>query len=207
MAFPTNTTVLDAFNRADGGLGASWTALYGTLAISSNQVTGPSGNWGVSTFGTTYGANAESYIDIPTIGATGEEIDVGLRYTTQNIATGDGYIVWLIISAGTDTAGISRCDNGSFTQLGATISQNFANGDSIGIEAVGSTLKAYQKTGGTWSDISGGGRTDATYGSAGYPLLAVQNNTWRVDNFSGGTVVAVSTSIPVIMRQYRQRRV
>ena len=37
MAFPTNTTVLDAFNRADGGLGASWTALYGTLAITQQS--------------------------------------------------------------------------------------------------------------------------------------------------------------------------
>ena len=188
--------MLDAFNRADGGLGASWTALYNTLAISSNQVTGPSGNIGVSVFNTTYGADAECYIDIPTIGNTGDELDVGVRHTTQSLATDDGYNATLIIAAGTDTVAISRIDNSAFTQLGATINQNFANGDSLGIEAIGSTIKAYIKTGGTWSDISSGGRSDATYGSAGYSLLAVLNTTYRVDNFSGGTVVAATTYVP-----------
>ena len=198
MAFPTNATVLDAFNRSNGFLGADWTEMLGGAhEIVSNQVRGPSSDQAVAGWdGATFGPNCEVYIDIPTIGATDDVIGLYLRMTTLNLETCDGYGVNLSIASGTDTLAIYRVDNGAHTQLGATINNNFANGDSLGLEVIGSTIKAYKKTGGAWSDISSGGRSDSTYGSAGYFYMLTTNTTYRLDNFSGGTVVAAAAGKP-----------
>lgn len=203
MAFPSNATVLDDFNRTNGGLGASWTEFLGDVhAIVSNQVTGPSGAEAFAGYDlATYGPDSEVYIDVATLGGTDQPCLIFARMTTLSIATIDGYCVVLTIKSGTDTQGIYRIDNGVFTQLGATISNNFTAGNSLGLEIVGSTIKVYKKASGTWSDISSGGRNDTTYGSAGYLMMDMYGNTFRIDNFSGGTVVTATAKPWYVMWQ------
>jgi len=166
MAFPT-TGVLDNFNRAS--IGSDWTEdIYdfgdANFAISSNQAS--PGNiyyssawWNVETFG----ADSEVYVTIATLPGAGEGIGLGIRYADVGTNGVDGYNIYYEKASGTDTVIIMRLDDGSDTQLGATISQDFSAGDGIGVEAISSQIIVYRRSSGTWSDISSGGRTDGTY--------------------------------------------
>jgi hypothetical protein len=196
MAFPT-TSVLDDFNRSNEGPppSANWTDLLNGMEVVSNACKGDNGGdanvslWDAAT----YGADCEAYLTITTRGSNLQLLYLFARCTTLNIATFDGYDVEYTVVDGVnnDTVIINRIDNGVTTQLGATITLEFANGDKLGIEAIGSTIKAYRcPSGGSWGDISSGGRSDSSYGSAGYVGLGCYSNTYVLDDFGGGTVVS-----------------
>lgn len=208
MAFPT-TGVLDNFNRA--AIGANWTedpygAGYAVLAITgSTQLTGSASNsqggWNVAT----YGPAVEAYITIATKGADTKSITMCFR-TSAFASTADEYEVDLKPASGAsnDAVKINRYDDGVATQLGATITQEFANGDALGFEAIGSAIKVYRKpSGGSWAEL--GSRTDATYSSAGYMSVYIQETSWVLDDYGGGTVVS-GLAVPIVLAQYRQRR-
>lgn len=188
MAFPT-TSVLDNFNRTNSGtLGSSWTAVFNNLSVSSNQCAGTNAGDNGSYYNVAnYGPNMEVYCDIPTMPASGEFITLWGRDDEVNINL---YYLLFSRSAGTDEVALFRVDGGAATQLGATISQEFSAGDSVGMSIIGSTLTAYRQNGGTWASL--GTRTDTTYSAAGYVGLLVVGTTARIDNFGGGTEVAAS---------------
>lgn len=216
MAFPT-TGVLDNFNRTASTLGANWSHihLYGTGECGANGTQAYHNvaqyaaytmqHWSAATFG----ADCEVYMTIATkITATDDTSSIVARCTNNtDISTMDGYQVSVLTQAGNDIVTIERIDNGTIVQLGASIAQEISNGDSIGLECIGSTIKAYYKaSGGSWTEL--GSRTDATYGAAGYIGFYATSTTvtWRYDDFGGGTVVAAGgTAVPVFMQQYRQR--
>ena len=196
MAFPT-TAVLDDFTRANNAdLGTNWTVLstYGTLNVISNTA-GPSTTaargeyWNVGNFG----PDCEVYFTISTmVTNNGNNFDLMLRVTTESGAW-DGYdteMTWS--SAGTDQVGIYRADNGVLTQLGASIGQNFATGEKIGLEAIGSTIAVYRFASAAWSQL--GTRTDATYNTAGKIAFFCDHSSGRMDDFGGGTVVVAAGS-------------
>jgi len=131
------------------------------------------------------------YVTIATLPGAGEGIGLGIRYADVGTNGVDGYNIYYEQASGTDTVIIMRLDDGSDTQLGATISQDFSAGDGIGVEAISSQIIVYRRSSGTWSDISSGGRTDGTYTSAGYISLEASANAFRLDDFGGGTVVAI----------------
>jgi hypothetical protein len=188
VAFPT-TSVLDTFDRADVGPppSASWSA---------DTVTGPSGlkvvgnlvavsqangfdYWNVAT----YGPDSEVFLDVTTKPGNGNYFAVYLRFDPVGH---NGYEAELDVAAGTDTTGIWREDNAVFTQLGASISQEFAAGDALGLEMVGSTLQAYRRSSGVWSAL-GTTRTDATYAVAGRLAAQFGDTIARGNDFGGGT--------------------
>lgn len=185
-AFPTQG-VIDNFNR--GSLGTNWTTLLGTIDIVSSTVLGCSSAPGIGEYNvTTYGADSECYFTITTVPGTDQYVSALARMTTLSIATTDGYMVRVYKRTTTDEWEIHRIDNATATQLGATMTQEFAANDSVGIEVAGTTITAYFKTGGSWSAV--GNRTDATYGAAGYLGAIFGDTTGRVDDFSGGTIGA-----------------
>ena len=181
--------ILDNFNRADGGLGSNWTmGYYGgdTLSIASNQAYSGGGyrenRWNPATYGT-----PENYITIATLPASGEQVYLDVRIANPGATTLDCYEV-VYTNAATDTAQIYRVDNGTATQLGSTINQNFSAGDGLGLSATGSTIEAWRRSSGTWSLL--GSRTDSTYSAAGYLGIGSGGTTARLDDFGGGTYVA-----------------
>ena len=188
MAFPT-LAVIDNFNRSNVGppLSATWTDLYNGTKVVSNQGVGTTAaDSNVSLYEISYGPATECYLTQISIGGTGSSIGVFARCTTLNIATFDGYYVE-VVQAATDTWSIYRIDNGTPTLLGATFTQAFEAGDSIGIYVSGSTIQAYYKSGaGAWAQC-GTNRTDSTYSAAGYIGLAVTGTDQPFDNFGGGT--------------------
>lgn len=199
MAFPT-TGVLDTFTSADGSLGATanWTDdLYGAadtnaIRIVSNQIR----NSGNTTYGAswydaaTFGPDCEVYIDNVTLQAAGNVFAIYLRLQAPGTAGFDGYLAQVVEGA-PDQWSIQRVTNTAATILGAAVGLDLVAGDSIGLEAIGTTLTMYRKNAGSWASVLS--RTDATYGSAGNIGILIQDNTtgfW--DNFGGGTVVAAS---------------
>ena len=214
MAFPANG-VLDNFNRADGDAGANWSKIWSgdyMFTVASNQIKCPwSANWANAGWNVaTFGADCEAYVTIATVSGA-NSISVYARMSALNTAGGpNGYRVSL---TALNTLSIQRLDSGSPTTLGATISQTISNGDSLGIECTGSTIKAYYKaSGGSWTEI--GSRTDATYGAAGYIGLECYNDVIRFDDFGGGTIAGAparvsystfyfdSTAVPVLAPSY-----
>ncbi len=200
MAFPT-TGILDNFNRADGALGANWGRPYSNLlgewAVSGNQcVAGALQNGAVANYwsAATFGADSEVYA----IRISGG-FSIALRLADVTGTSPDGYY------NDTSAGSINRLDNGATTQLGATFTGVTTNGNSAGFEAIGSTFKAYEKSGGTWAELAS--RTDSTYSAAGYLWItcSLQGNT--LDDFGGGTVIVAEQSVvPILMQQYRARR-
>lgn len=207
MTFPTRG-VLDDFNRANEGpppsaswAGPAWNG-SGEIKVISNQCGADGAGYGDDYWNTSFGPDSEVYVDIPTLPAAGEEMGLLLRGKDPGAGGLDGYEVYMaqVAGAANDTVDIYRIDNEATTKLGATIVQEFAAGESLGFEAVGSNLTAYRKTGGSWASL--GVRSDATYGAAGYIGVELQNTTVRVDGFGGGTVAVV----PPKMDYYRRLR-
>lgn len=182
MTFPT-TSVIDDFNRANGGLGSNWTAGYfgdSALTITSNQITSSVNNWGANYYNTSFGPDIEAYITVSS-SPNGSKI-LHFRLTGSLTSSPSGYYV----NFGFGT--ITRLDSGSETQLGASFSQSISAGDSIGVSIVGSTITVYHKSAaGSWAVVTT--RTDSTYSAAGKVALEIDNNSIRLDDFGGGTVV------------------
>jgi hypothetical protein len=183
VAFPT-TTLKDDFNRANGLLGASWTTMSGANPprITSNQGgnNGASGAYVGAVYNVaTYGADCECYVTVPVVA---DYIGVYARMTSTGST--DGYQASWAGSALT----LQRNSGGGQLEIGsATVSQ--VNGQKLGIECIGSTIKVYTDTGGGWVErISA---SNGTYSAAGYiafDLYDVSAVT-RIDDFSGGTIV------------------
>lgn len=196
MAFPT-TAVIDDFNRANSGsLGSNWGADPFNFAganfdVLSNQAVGNNSAycanyWSAATFG----ADSEVYVTCVTKPTNGGDWALGARIVNPDTTGVDGYRLQVDSDAGTDEWKVQRVDNGVVTQLGATATQEIASGDAVGLEVIGTTVKAYYKaSGGSLSEVAS--RTDATYSAAGnISLEAFDNGGDPVfDDFGGGTVV------------------
>lgn len=151
MTFPT-TGVLDAFTRGDEGPPMTgWTDLIAGLKVVSNQCKGDSATDNMSGFdASTRGPDCEVYCDIVTKPADGAgACGLLLRMTTLVVSTFNGYYVEMIPDAGGDTVGVYRITGGSPAQMGADISQDFADGDGLGASMTGSTLTVYRRSAGT----------------------------------------------------------
>ena len=206
MTFPT-TDILDNFDRADAGtLGANWSqnkrwtaGTADSAGGSRSQVYCPCAQyaayWDYYYNPSTYGPDCESYISVPTIGTIDDADEVTSLYLRilNPGQTFDGYRqkVRPMAGATNDQWMMGRIDDGAETQLGATVLLDIANACSIGIEAIGSTIKGYHKpSAGAWVEVIS--RSDETYSDAGYVGFYSQSEwlDWRLDNFGGGTVVA-----------------
>ncbi len=183
MAFPT-TGVLDTFNRANGNVGANWTAPVWTdidpLTIVSNTVrfstvgNDAGGYWNPNSFG----PDCEVFLTMTSV----DDVYMILRGTTPGDPTLDGY-------AGRFQPGstfVYRIDNAVKTQLGATITTTISNADAAGAAAVGSDITVYTNHGGTWASV--GTRSDATYSASGRIGLFSGSVATQGDDFGGGTV-------------------
>ncbi len=197
-AFPT-TGVLDDFNRADQGpppsanwsqswLGNGWKVISNQAGVNVDAANNGD-YWNVSP----YGPDTEVLVTLASIPSTGwfryAELQARLAQPTSS-ATVDGYALALF----GDSVGVPRLhakyriDNGAYTQLGATVTQDVASGASIGLELVGSTIQEYfRPPGGSWSAL-GAPVTDGTYTAAGFLGMASNSSVLRVDDFGGGTI-------------------
>lgn len=188
--------LIDQFNRANDTLiGTGWTeggdflGIDGTtLELNTNQVRNSSGSNSVARRSTTFGPDSEYYMDIPTLPGNGEWVGFFVRCTpTTNT---NGYVVEVYNDGGSLDVYIFRVTSNGYTQLGAAVTNGVQAGDSLMIQAVGSSINIERQRSGTWSVIAT--RTDSTYNSAGYIGMYGTGTTFRLDNAGGGDYVASS---------------
>lgn len=190
MPFPT-TPILDTFTRADENpLAGIWTGPMepggDSLQLLSNQVaTIGAVNFGGSYVSALAGADCEAYATIATNDA-GNRSELYVRGFTD-INGLDGYCVSRVGS----TWSIRRKINTGDAQIGATATQAFSSGDSMGIAVYGTTLEGwYKPAAGAWTLVLS--RSDSTYAAGGFIGIRMFGTTYRVDDFGGGTIVGGS---------------
>lgn len=194
MAFPT-TGLIDSFNRADENPvsdGGKWTSPAfpsdGNLQVITSQL-GTVSSW-CSAYRNdiTPGPDSEAYLTVVTVSG-GVATELLLRLANPGVSTVSGYMMD-VTSGGTWS--LWKIVNNVQTQIGSNATQVVSNGDSIGFEIIGSTLKGYYKSGaGAWTQIIT--VTDATHSGAGRVGIAGNGGLYRWDDFGGGTVtVAVA---------------
>lgn len=194
MAFPT-TPILDTFTGTENPIATGWSGpLYfgeTELRKGSGVLFGGAGNsyWDISIFG----PNCEAYFTITTLPGDTFTLSVYARIQGPNTTGMDGYRVKYRFNAGgTDLIFIDRIDDRIATTLGGSINQDFAVGDSIGIQCIGNQVSAWRKpSGGSWTLI--GTRTDSTYSSPGYIGVELADGTCQADDFGGGSIPLSNT--------------
>lgn len=189
------TNTLDDFNRANGSLGASWGGKLfnsdGALAIDTNLVKGVNaGSNNNQGWNTQVGPDCEVYVEIISSADTNRVL-VALRWSALDTDTPDGYAARALGGA-TNNVLVFRFDNGAATTI-ATISQIVDDGDWLGLRMAGDVLGVFYKdisVSSNWIQI--GEVEDTTYSATGHLGLLLEGDTGRADNFSGGTIGAMT---------------
>jgi hypothetical protein len=158
------------------------------MGITSNQLD-PKGNFNASCYwsAATFGPDTEAYITITTKPADGNCAHLTVRESGSGGSI-SGYFGEFCSVVGADTWDIYRFDNGvGYIYISTHGTQELSNGDSMGLEAIGSSIKLYYKpAGGSWTVESSA--TDSTYSGAGRIAVGNEDPTYRADDFGGGTV-------------------
>ncbi len=185
-AFPAVSTVLDAFNRANEGPPMTgWADLIAGVKVVSNQAAGniATANWSYLVLVVDGVPDFDLFYTIATKPAAGDAVAL---YSFD--AAVNGYAVSFTTDAGADQWRLNRLDAGVVTQLGATMTQELAAGEKMGLRRLGNDHEAYYYNGSAWSLI--GTRTDSTYAEKRRNLFAVVivNTVARIDDLSGGKI-------------------
>jgi hypothetical protein len=190
VAFPTTPT-LDLFTGTnENPLVTNW---EGPLFAGDNRLQREGGvMWGTDGWcsgyydvNTSFGPDMEIWGHFGGV-LGGNGIELALRCINLNTANVRGYMLHTSFTAG--SWGIYRLSDGyTQTQLGASFGPSCVFSDSMGFEAIGSTLNAYHKTSaGAWTLIAS--RTDATWNHAGALGVIVNENGFGFTEFGGGTI-------------------
>lgn len=183
MAFP-EVSVIDDFNRTNEGPppSSNYTNIGTGFSVSSNKLNGSAGHrasyWSASIFD----ATQQGFITLATLNA--EFSRFGVTFRMQEADPGDAYFVF---GTSNNTVEVWKMVNGALdTQLGATISQTFAVGDSIGFAVEDNLIEIwYKAAAGSWTSL--GTRTDSTYLTDGYVgIRAYSDNGIQLDDFGAG---------------------
>lgn len=185
--FPTLTTPLDDFNRANEGPppSASWTNVAGGMTVNTNQLACNTSSGSARWVGSSFGADQEAWMTVATKPGAAKYFGLLLRY---NVSTNNGYQCYCIDQSGTDAWEIWKVVSGVFTQLGSTTTgPELSAGDKIGADVVADKLSLYRFNGTSWSMTMT--VNDSTFTGAGHIGVYAEGTTGRYDNFGGGTIV------------------
>lgn len=185
MGFP-NTPLLDDFNRTT--LGPNWTNSAfgdGACSINTNQLAGAAATangccWTAQTFN----RDQEVYLDVPTVIVGAAIMDIIVRAS----ATSGAFNCYLLrYTPSTTTMDLRKITaGGSSVSIGTFSSSiSLANGDSYGLQAIGSVFTAWKKTAGLWAQV-GGVISDSTFLTPGFIAIEFETTAARMDNFGGG---------------------
>jgi hypothetical protein len=178
-------TASDDFNRANGGLGASWAAVSdGGLSISSQTVLGRSAHAGDIRIGETYSGDQSSQLEVTSTQLTGGQwIGPAVRMQTNGQKLYAGIYFW---NSGNQQLRLYKRISGTWTQLGSSYNSGaLAAGTQLKLTATGSTISFLQngvaRVTVTDTSVTGGAPGIMTFGTA------------RADNWVGSSAAAVPT--------------
>ena len=172
----------DSFNRADGGLGAGWTATSdGAMSIASQQVVGAAGHdSGAIRTAESYPSDQFSQMTVsatPLSGGQWVAAAVRMQASGQNVYAGLYY--W---NYGSPELMLFKRTGGAWTQLGAYNSGTLAAGTQVQVMALGSTISVLQN-GVTRITV-----TDSALTGGAPGIMA--NSNGALDTWSGGSVTS-----------------
>jgi len=184
VSFPS-TSILDNFNRSNGGIGSNWSGATSGYSINGNKLDVGNGGdiyWNVNAFG----PNQEAYIKFSTVASSGEEQDLVLKSQCNYSYTCGMLEVWYD-APNQRVMVVTYESSQGWVQHGADISVTFANGDVFGARATSSGQVSVYKNGvlqatrdiSSWPYYDDGGYIGVWFVSAGNALL---------DDFGGGTM-------------------
>ncbi len=182
----SDTPGSDDFNRADGGLGASWAAMGdGGLSISSQAVVGSSGaHAGDIRVGEVYGADQWSQVEV-TAAQLGGGQWIGPVVRAQNGGQ-DTYLGIYFWNSGSPVLRLYKRSAGTWIQLGSSYNSGpLAAGTRLKLVAVGSRISFLQdgveRIVVSDTSLGGGAPGVMAYGAA------------KADNWSAGNAVSTGT--------------
>jgi len=183
FAFPHKASAAviasDDFNRADGGVGASWTAISdGGMSIASQQVTGTAGvlTGGIWAAGS-FTSDQYSAVQVTSTQLTGGQW-IGAAVRVQNGGL-NGYVGLYYWNNGSPVLELFKRSGGNWAQLGGAYSSGpLAGGTRLEVAAVGNTI-SFMENGVQRIGVSDGSFTGGAPG-----MMAYGNAT--ADNWSGG---------------------
>lgn len=191
MGYPTNTTLLDNFNRSNetpattNWLSPSYSGEATGFNLASNQIDFAVGGGAACYNVRPYNADCEVWAKIVQVPASGYvEIRARMQGVGGPVAASDYYSVRLNSDFSLETFVV--VDN-TPTSIGWA-SQSFSNGDRIGLRIVGNMIVSYYGNGaGTvWQFRTVAIDTSIT--SGGYIGLASNDGAVNVDDFGGGNI-------------------
>lgn len=187
------TPIRENFNRANADPMTGWTSigadnfkvLSNACQISSLVPDGFAGAY----FGTTYSPGPfEAYYTLSTKPPDGNYTLIAIILGTAS--SGNGYAITLnpVAGASNDELHIYRLDAFIGTEIGSLITQEFSNGDGLGIGITSAgVVSAQRKSSGTWTSL--GTATDTTYTSPNATFYIEGDSTTTVlDDIGGGSV-------------------
>lgn len=205
MAYPS-TPVLDLFTGIDTTVlstyNSKWTELINSNLILTNSAHGSANSDNIDFWNATlFGSDCECYSTLVNKSVAADWLGHYLRGTTLINTTIDGYALFYdFIVAGNDHATIQRIDDNVYTILGATVDDEIAVNDVIGIQAVKNTINGFR------NGIMTLSRTDTTYTSPGYIGFDIGKISTRIDNFGGGTLYRDRKTLSSIGTRTRTRK-
>jgi hypothetical protein len=185
--------ITDNFTRADGDVGANWTAANGSADVVSNHCEPHDGTaptiiyWAANSFTADQSAQF-------TIAARTNYTGLGVCLQGTG-ASCSGYYFYMDAGGGGQ---LRRIDSLSVT--GLVVFSGVADGDTVKLARVGDDLEIFI------NGVSAVSTTDATYHTGAPGLVWAAGSPGRaIDDFVATGEVASGPTIPVFMNQYRQR--
>jgi hypothetical protein len=194
LAFP-QTGVVDAFNRANGGLGSQWTGStsQNNFRIDGNAV---QVRLGGDTYRSTtgFGADQEAYLTFTQVGpAAATKQGLILKRTGSGTTASSASLIEVAYNRGTGRIDVRTKASGGGLVDRASFPAVFSAGDQLGARALADgTISVFRNAvlvgtvsvpAGTWAGAAGGGQTGVRFtGTANPP------NDARFDDFGGGTL-------------------
>jgi hypothetical protein len=168
----------DNFNRANGGIGSSWTVQQNGLNVSSNQVIGTTSGGSNSAYWSTNSFSGTQFAEATITGLNGTTDYPGVTVLASSSGTNSNY--YDCVENSTNIY-LQRVQTGSTTNLTSAASTGNP-GDVLRLEAApGGALTCYKNGVATLT------ATDTTF-SSGSPGLLISGSVATMDNWSGGNL-------------------
>lgn len=193
----------DNFNRADGGIGANYSDMYGNGLpnVASNEVTMSATVWQIVRVNSVVPATANQQVELEYRSGTDGALYVCSRLNGIN-GTLAGY--YAEYHAFFNTISIYKMTAAAFGSALASYSVTLSAGQTFGIRVVGSTLYMLMNGAPVGSPVS-----DSSYSAAGDWGLGITHYTTpypKGDNFLAQDYVGVLTGLPRKLSQLNRRK-
>ena len=180
------TLATDDFNRANGALGAGWTAISdGAMSISSQAVIGKArATTGNIRTAETYPADQFSQVQVTSTPLTGGQwVAAAVRLQSRGQSGYAGLYYW---NFGSPELMLFKRSGGAWTQLGSAYNSGpLAAGTQLQLIAVGGKISVLQ------NGVQRMSVTDTSFTSGAPGIMAYGNA--KADNWSGGTATGTPT--------------